>query len=164
MLVNTLGFLANLTSLILWIPQARVTLKNRGNIQRLRGISIGTQVIVIINTLMWCIYGLLLSNLWLAMGTIIILPLAVMTIILKMKLINKEKMKGEEEIRRWFTFSAYKQLSKQEKVKCLEMIYSTEFGKQVNYEFLNWESYEQMDFVDKMYWDKDLWSKNKDTL
>nr|OTP46805.1 hypothetical protein A5881_003783 [Enterococcus termitis] len=39
MLVNTLGFLANLTSLILWIPQARVTLKNRGNIQRLRGIS-----------------------------------------------------------------------------------------------------------------------------
>lgn len=85
-IVNIIGALANLTSLILWLPQAKITWNNRNNKQALSGISIWTQLIVSINTVMWCIYGVMIDNVWLPIGTIMILPLAVMTIVLKMRL------------------------------------------------------------------------------
>ncbi|WP_271495797.1 hypothetical protein [Enterococcus sp. 5H] len=86
MIINIIGALANLTSLILWLPQAKITWNNRNNKQALSGISIWTQLIVSINTVMWCVYGVMIDNVWLPIGTIMILPLAVMTIVLKMRL------------------------------------------------------------------------------
>lgn len=80
-----LGFLANLTSMILWIPQAATTWKNRKNPYVLQGINIWTQVITACNTIFWCMYGMINKDLWLMLGTIIILPLALMTIYLKLR-------------------------------------------------------------------------------
>lgn len=84
-LVSVLGFYANLTSLILWLPQARITWRNRNNAGALEGVSYGTQIIAGVNTILWCVYGLEIHSYWLAMGTIIILPLALFTIVLKFK-------------------------------------------------------------------------------
>lgn len=82
-MIHVLGFLANVTSLVLWIPQARITYQNRHDRNALNGISYGTQVIASLNTILWCIYGLMIQSYWLAMGTVIILPLALWTIWLK---------------------------------------------------------------------------------
>ncbi|WP_460055422.1 hypothetical protein [Pseudolactococcus yaeyamensis] len=84
-MINALGFLANITSLILWFPQATKTWQHRHDKEVLKGVSLGTQIFVIINTLSWCIYGLLIGNFWLPLGTIVILPLAVFTIMIKLK-------------------------------------------------------------------------------
>lgn len=157
MIINILGAFANLTSLILWIPQARTTWENRHNLQALSGVSITTQIIVVINTVLWCIYGIMIDNFWLPLGTIIILPLASLTIFLKLKSNKNTRAISEVEPNRWFTFSMYRQLSSTEKEHCLEAIYTTDFGKQVSYELLNWESYERMTDLDKKYWDKELW-------
>lgn len=82
-MINFIGLIANITSLILWIPQARTTYANRQDKEALKGISYGTQIITSINTVFWCIYGIMIHSIWLAMGTIIILPLALWTIWLK---------------------------------------------------------------------------------
>ncbi|GAB2022659.1 hypothetical protein RyT2_17330 [Pseudolactococcus yaeyamensis] len=85
MWINVLGFVANLTSLLLWTPQARTTWLNRSNAKALSGVSYGTQIIAAINTVLWCIYGIMINSYWLAMGTVIILPLAIWTFVLKKK-------------------------------------------------------------------------------
>lgn len=160
MITNILGALANLTSLILWVPQAKTTWSNRYNLQALSGVSIGTQIIVVINTLLWCIYGVMITNIWLPLGTIIILPLAIMTILLKLQSNKNEEVDSNA----WFTFAAYRKLDDIDKVRCLKAIYNTDFKNEVRIELLNWQSYEKMSDLEKMYWDKDLWIKNKDTM
>jgi len=91
MMINILGMVANITSSILWLPQAKRTWESRNDKEKLQGISFGTQILVIINTLLWSIYGLMIHSIWLAMGIILILPLAVFTIVTKIKSENKEK-------------------------------------------------------------------------
>lgn len=86
MIIMILGLFANATSFILWLPQARTTWKNRSNTEALQGISLGTQVIAGVNTSTWCIYGLLIHDMWLPLGTLIVLPLALWTIVLKLKM------------------------------------------------------------------------------
>lgn len=49
-------------------------------LKRIMGISYATQIIASINTVFWCIYGIMIHSIWLSMGTIIILPLALWTI------------------------------------------------------------------------------------
>ncbi|WP_459790760.1 SemiSWEET family sugar transporter [Lactococcus garvieae] len=85
MIIMILGLFANATSFILWLPQARTTWKNKNNPEALQGISLGTQVIAGVNTSAWCIYGLLIHDIWLPLGTLIVLPLALWTIVLKLK-------------------------------------------------------------------------------
>lgn len=159
MIVNILGFLANLTSLILWIPQARTTWENRNSFGALSGISLITQLLVVTNTILWCVYGLMINNFWLPLGTIIILPLACFTIFIKYK-ISKENRNVEIDGNRWFDFEMYKTLDSDCKKKCLVAIYMTDFHEQMIYEYLNPFSYEEMSDLDKMYWDRDLWVKS----
>lgn len=159
--INFIGALANISSLVLWLPQARRTWKNRNKSEALKGISIVTQIIVIINTTLWCIYGILIHNIWLPLGTIITLPLAIATILIKMK--NDKKI--HEEIKeltpeKWFTFAAFRQLCDIDKIICLRMINTTDFREQIVPEQLHYESYEFMPDLDKMYWNKDLWEEN----
>ena len=87
-MINFIGLIANVTSLILWIPQARTNYANRKDKEALKGISYGTQIIASINTVFWCIYGIMIHSIWLAMGTVIILPLALWTIWLKHSIEN----------------------------------------------------------------------------
>lgn len=91
MLLNIIGFTANFISLVLWIPQAITTYKNKENPSALQGISYMTQLLVCMNTILWCIYGIMIHSIWLSMGTIIILPLAIFTIIIKLKNNNMAK-------------------------------------------------------------------------
>jgi hypothetical protein len=44
-MINFIGLIANVTSLILWIPQAHTTYANRKDKDALKGISYGTQII-----------------------------------------------------------------------------------------------------------------------
>ncbi|USI64630.1 hypothetical protein LMK05_07215 [Lactococcus petauri] len=87
-MVDFIGFIANITSLVLWIPQARTTYANRKDKEALKGISYGTQIIASVNTIFWCVYGVMIHSVWLAMGTVIILPLALWTIWLKYSIDN----------------------------------------------------------------------------
>ncbi|OJG99510.1 hypothetical protein RV18_GL001578 [Enterococcus termitis] len=146
-----------MTSLILWIPQAKTTWKNRNDPQALAGVSIGTQMLVGVNTVLWCIYGVMINNVWLPLGTIIILPLASLTIFLKKKSDKRKKIVVNEEKETWFTFADYRRLAPENKELCLKAIYTTDFGQQVSAGLLNWESYEEMNELDKMFWNKDLW-------
>lgn len=86
--MNILGLVANITSLVLWIPQAKITYQNRHNREALKVISYGTQTIASANTILWGVYGILIHSIWLAMGTIFILPLTLWTIWLKHKAEN----------------------------------------------------------------------------
>lgn len=160
MIVNIIGAIANLTSLILWLPQARTTWRNKNNPRALKGISIGTQMIVAVNTILWCVYGILIKNVWLPLGTIIILPLACWTIYLKKKEVRKkhESRDADEDIT-WFKFEYFRKLNDLEKVACLKAMYNTDFKNQVCSEIMNWESVEAMNDLDKMYWDKGLFDK-----
>lgn len=161
-MINLLGALANITSLILWIPQAKITWKNRDNKKALSGISYGTQIIVIANTLLWCAYGLSIKNFWLPLGTIIIFPLALMTIFTKYR-IGKKTENTNSPLEPWFCFNDYQKLSDDDKKRCLQSMYSTNFGDQLKAELLNYQSYEEMNTLDRMYWDQDLWKNTKET-
>ena len=70
-------------------PQATTTWRNRNNPEALEGLSTTTQVLVALNTSSWCIYGLLTRDIWLPLATIVILPLALITIYLKVN--SKQK-------------------------------------------------------------------------
>lgn len=87
-MTDFIGLLANITSLILWIPQAMTTYANRRDREALKGISYGTQSMAALNTVLWCIYGFLICSVWLPMGTVVILPLALWTIWLKYSVEN----------------------------------------------------------------------------
>lgn len=54
-MTDFIGLLANLTSLVLWIPQAMTTYANRRDREALKGISYGTQTMAALNTVLWCI-------------------------------------------------------------------------------------------------------------
>ncbi|GGC94856.1 SemiSWEET family sugar transporter [Enterococcus wangshanyuanii] len=157
MITDIIGALANLTSLILWIPQAKTTWKNRNDPQALEGVSIGTQILVAINTILWCIYGVMIKNVWLPLGTIIILPLASLSIFLKKKSGKNKKITVDVEKETWFTFADFRRLDPENKELCLKAIYTTDFGQQVSAGMLNWESYEEMNELDQMFWNKELW-------
>lgn len=87
-MTDFVGLIANISSLILWLPQAKTTYANRKDREALKGISYGTQIIAAINTLLWCIYGFMMHSIWLSMGTLVILPLALWTIWLKYSVEN----------------------------------------------------------------------------
>lgn len=164
MFENILGAVANLTSLILWLPQAKTTWKNQNNVSALNGVSIGTQIIVAINTILWCVYGIMIKNFWLPLGTLIILPLACFTILIKCKRKDENKNITNENQLKWFKFEHFQRLSDESKKSCLKAIYTTDFKNQLIMEFLNWESFERMSELDKMYWDSGLWEKNEKNL
>ena len=87
-MTDFVGLIANISSLILWLPQAKTTYANRKDREALKGISYGTQIIAAINTLLWCVYGFMMHSIWLSMGTLVILPLTLWTIWLKYSVEN----------------------------------------------------------------------------
>ncbi|MGY3713814.1 hypothetical protein [Lactococcus petauri] len=64
------------------------TYANRRDREALKGISYDTQTMAALNTVLWCIYGFLICSIWLPMGTVVILPLALWTIWLKYSVEN----------------------------------------------------------------------------
>lgn len=160
LLVLVLGITGNVTSIILWFPQAKKIWLNRHDPKALKVISVGTQKLAATNTLVWCFYGLLKRDSWLPIATIFVLPCALLTIYWKRKSEKKEREIKQEETITWFSFATYSRLNEKDKKRCLEAMYNTDFIDMVHKESLNWESYENMSELDKMYWDKELWFEN----
>lgn|SRR5690625_4938287 len=66
MLTNTIGFLASCIAFIMFIPSAVTIYKNRHDAHALRGSSIGMNLLLITNALLWGVYGFLSSAFWYA--------------------------------------------------------------------------------------------------
>lgn len=77
---NIIGAIAATISITLFIPQAATTWKNRRNPQALTGISVGTQVLVATNALVWFALGWLEENFWISAPGLLNLPLALATL------------------------------------------------------------------------------------
>ncbi len=85
MLTMTLGFIGSLISFILWIPQPRMVWLVRKDPHALRGISMTTQFLVMINATVWFIYAGVLGEFWVGAAGIVNFPLAVLTVTLLVK-------------------------------------------------------------------------------
>lgn len=68
MLTNTIGFLASCIAFIMFIPSAVTIYKNRHDAHALRGSSIGMNLLLVTNALLWGVYGFL-SSAFLGSGT-----------------------------------------------------------------------------------------------
>jgi hypothetical protein len=79
--INLLGFVATASSILLWLPQARITWRNRNDAARLAGISSSTQWLVVISGLFWIAYGLLADSFWVMAPCLISVPLGLATVV-----------------------------------------------------------------------------------
>lgn len=77
--VEVMGLSASVVSVVLWWPQAVRTWRLRADAEALAGISIGTQLLLACNALLWAGYGLATGAFWVAAPGLINLPLAVWT-------------------------------------------------------------------------------------
>ena len=80
--VHAAGLAASIVSLILWLPQVRTTWRHRNNPVEMAGISSATQYILIVNQIMWLVYGLLINSFWVWSSLIVNLPAAILTLFL----------------------------------------------------------------------------------
>lgn len=83
--INIIGFLATSTSLIRFMPQAIRTWKIRNNSEALYGLSLSSQWLTFVNSLLWITYGILLGQFWVAAPSVLNAPMAAMIIILIMR-------------------------------------------------------------------------------
>lgn len=81
-LVNALGFVATGFSILMWLPQARTTWKNRNDPVRLTGISEGTQWLLVACYVLWGAYGVVIQSLWVTAPSVLAVPLAIVTIVI----------------------------------------------------------------------------------
>lgn len=82
--VHLIGFLASVVSFLVFIPQAAKVWTFRKSPHALRGVSVGSQVLILLNASLWGVYGFLTGAFWVAAPGIINAPLAVMSIYLIM--------------------------------------------------------------------------------
>lgn len=79
--VDLIGFVATSFSICMWVPQARITWRNRHDAVRLAGVSETTQWLSMIGYLLWGVFGLLIGSFWVAAPSIVSFPLSLATII-----------------------------------------------------------------------------------
>ena len=82
LLTSIVGFLATTTSFIRFLPQAVQTWKQRKDANALSGLSLPTQWLTLINSLLWIMYGFLLQEIWVAMPSLLNAPMAIFVIAL----------------------------------------------------------------------------------
>lgn len=82
--MNTFAAIAGLTgsvvSLVLWWPQALVVWHSRGDPDRLRGVSMTSQVLLFLNAVIWGAYAASTQSLWVGAPGLVNAPLALLTI------------------------------------------------------------------------------------
>lgn len=94
-LSHIVGFTASVVAFVLWLPQARLTLRLRHSPRALSGISLGTQSLLAFNALLWFGYGFLEQAFWIAAPGFINLPLACLTIGLVLR--ARRRTEGEAD-------------------------------------------------------------------
>ncbi|KQS97429.1 hypothetical protein ASG23_18040 [Cellulomonas sp. Leaf395] len=79
------GFAGSAVSLVLWWPQALVVWQSRGDPDRLRGVSVTSQVLLLLNAVIWGAYAMSTQSLWVGAPGLVNAPLAVLTIVVLRK-------------------------------------------------------------------------------
>jgi uncharacterized protein with PQ loop repeat len=80
--IELLGFVASVMSFILWWPQAALVWRCRGRGEQLTGVSISSQLLLLINACLWGAYAVGTGSLWVGAPGLVNGPLAVITIVL----------------------------------------------------------------------------------
>ncbi|NUU19775.1 hypothetical protein HP550_21235 [Cellulomonas humilata] len=78
--VEYVGLLASAGSLTLWCPQAVRLWRHRNDATALGGISITTQVVLLVTESLWATYAVLTGSLWVGVPAMVNIPLAVLAI------------------------------------------------------------------------------------
>lgn len=95
-ITDVVGAIASVCSFLLFLPQAVSTWKNRKDKQALKGISKGTQWLIICNATSWFILGFLEQNIYIALPGVVNLPLAVFTLVLIHRSYRQTKLIHQE--------------------------------------------------------------------
>lgn len=82
LVANALGFVATSFSIVMWVPQARITWRNRNHPIRLAGVSETTQWLSMIGYLLWAVFGILIGSFWVAAPSFVSFPLSIATILI----------------------------------------------------------------------------------
>lgn len=84
-IVDVVGFLASVTAFVLFLPQAMLTWRRRHDAEALRGVALGTQLVLLVNAGLWGLYGVWTGAFWVAAPGLLNAPLAMMTIYLVLR-------------------------------------------------------------------------------
>lgn len=76
-----IGAAAAVSSVVLFIPQARLIARLRHNVQALRSVSVPTYALMVADAINWAIYAWLLREFWVAASGLVTLPLAVVVLV-----------------------------------------------------------------------------------
>ncbi|WP_456824502.1 hypothetical protein [Cellulomonas sp. P5_E12] len=74
------GLAGSAVSLVLWWPQAMAVWRSRGDPERLRGVSMASQVLLLLNAVIWGAYAVSTQSLWVGAPGLVNAPLAVLTV------------------------------------------------------------------------------------
>ncbi|MHA3724225.1 hypothetical protein ACXR2T_10135 [Leucobacter sp. HY1910] len=79
---QAIGFIAAVVSFVLFLPQAQRAWQFRRDAQSLRGISVGTQLLVLLNASLWGAYAFITGSFWVGAPGLVNAPLAMAMIVL----------------------------------------------------------------------------------
>lgn len=82
LLTEGVGFLASAVSFVLWWPQAARVWRHRHDRGQLGGVSISTQVLLLVNASLWGVYAVFTGSFWVGAPGLVNAPLALLTIAL----------------------------------------------------------------------------------
>ena len=82
LLTEAIGFVASVVSLVLWWPQAARVWRHRHDGGQLGGVSISTQVLLLVNAALWGAYAVATGSFWVGAPGLVNVPLALLTITL----------------------------------------------------------------------------------
>lgn len=88
-----LGFFGSATSVLLWLPQARRIWRLRADAQALAGVSLGTQLLLAFNAVLWAAYAIAVPAPWAGLPSLFNLPLALLMMTL---IVRARSMKVED--------------------------------------------------------------------
>lgn len=80
MITHLIGFLASCIAFIMFVPSALAIYRNRNDVHALQSASIGMNVLLLANAVLWGVYGVLTSAFWVAAPGLVNFPLAVFSI------------------------------------------------------------------------------------
>lgn len=83
--------IAPITAIIMLLPQVPETWRIRHDSEKLKGISVGTQILMGVNSIMWLLMGVQMNSLSVAAASIVTLPVIMFTLYLVSRSLRKEK-------------------------------------------------------------------------
>lgn len=81
-ITDVIGFVSSVISFVLFLPQAKRTWEVRHDPKSLRGVSSGTQWLILCNATLWGVYAVLTGAFWVGAPGLVNAPLAIATLLL----------------------------------------------------------------------------------